>query len=112
VTFEKGINIRGSIGDDVKAVHAGIVQWSDWFEGRGKMVIIDHGERHYTLYAHLSEFFVSKGAYVRKHQVIGRLGDTGSLQGGMLHFEIRNRATPLDPARWLRPRPRRNRSSR
>lgn len=103
VTVSKGIDIRGRLNDEVRAVHAGIIGHADWHEGYGKLVAIKHGERFITIYAHLSDFAVSKGDYVRKREVIGHLGDTGTLQGSILHFEIRQRVEPVDPLRWLRP---------
>jgi murein DD-endopeptidase MepM/ murein hydrolase activator NlpD len=66
------------------------------------MVIINHGENYYTLYAHLQEMFKKKGDPVDAGEVIATLGDTGSLKGVCLHFELRHHGKPVDPLKWLK----------
>jgi len=66
------------------------------------MLILNHGDGYYTLYAHLSASTVSRGQEVTAGQVIGRVGDTGSLKGSILHFEVRKGRTALNPLNWLR----------
>jgi murein DD-endopeptidase MepM/ murein hydrolase activator NlpD len=104
-TFNKGIDIGAPIGNDIKAVFEGIVLFSDWFRGYGKMAIIDHGQGFFTLYAHASELLVKVGDKVSPRQVIGRVGDSGSPEGSRLHFEIRQNGKPVDPLQWLVPNP-------
>lgn len=100
--FKRGIEIQTPPGDDIRAVYSGSVVYSDWFKGYGKMLIINHGERYYSLYAHASEIFPKVGETVSAGQVIGKAGDTGSFKGPILYFEIRHRGEPLDPLSWLR----------
>jgi murein DD-endopeptidase MepM/ murein hydrolase activator NlpD len=64
-------------------------------------VIIDHGLGIYTLYGHLSRLDVNGGDRVIKGQVIGLAGDTGSLKGPKLYFEIRRNGEAVDPLAWL-----------
>ncbi|MGH7829080.1 MAG: murein hydrolase activator EnvC family protein, partial [Candidatus Binatia bacterium] len=71
------------------------------FSGYGRMIIIDHGERYYTLYAHLSELFKKNGQSVQRGEPIARVGDSDSLRGARLYFEIRKDGKPLDPLAWL-----------
>jgi len=66
------------------------------------MVVLNHGDGYYTIYSHLSEVNVSSGIEVNSGTVIGRSGETGSLKGPVLHFEVRKGATPLNPESWLR----------
>ena len=61
-----------------------------------------YGDSYYTLYAHLSEIAVAVGQDVTAGQTIGRSGDTGSLKGAVLHFEVRRGGTALNPEDWLR----------
>lgn len=102
--FKRGIEIGSSIGEDIKAVFGGMVIYADWFKGYGKLLIINHGNRYYTLYAHASEVFPKVGDKVIEGQVIGKVGDTGSLKGPMLYFEIRHKGEAVDPLVWLKKR--------
>jgi septal ring factor EnvC (AmiA/AmiB activator) len=102
--FRKGIAIEAPLGEAVKAVEGGNVIFADRFSGYGKMVIIDHGQRYYTVYAHLSEILKGAGQAVQKGDAIGQVGDSDSLRGTRLYFEIRKDGKPLDPVSWLRKR--------
>ena len=57
---------------------------------------------YYTLYAHAAEIFVSPGELIEQGQVIATVGNTGSVSGSSLHFEIRKGTMALNPLRWLR----------
>jgi septal ring factor EnvC (AmiA/AmiB activator) len=101
VVFRRGIDIAAKVGDEVKAVDAGQVAWADWYKGYGRLVIVDHGAGLYTLYGHLSQVDINKGDRVARGQVIGLAGDTGSLRGPKLYFEIRRNGEAEDPLGWL-----------
>lgn len=98
-----GINIAALQGQKVISVANGVVVYSDWFQGYGNMVIIDHGDSILSLYAHLSEIIVENGKTVKQGAVIGYVGSTASLKGPMLHFAIRVHSEPQDPLDWLLP---------
>jgi septal ring factor EnvC (AmiA/AmiB activator) len=100
-TFQSGIDIRGEQGEPVRSVFKGNVVYAQWLKGYGNMVIIDHGENYYTLYAHLHEMFRKTGDAVDTGEVIATVGDTGSLKGVRLHFELRHHGKPVDPLEWL-----------
>lgn len=102
VLQQKGVDIRAAPGAPVKAVHGASVGFAGWFKGYGNLVVLDHGEGYFTLYAHLDELAVERGAQVVEGQPLGTLGETGSLKGPYLYFEIRSGQKPLDPAAWLR----------
>jgi septal ring factor EnvC (AmiA/AmiB activator) len=102
VTYNKGIEIKTQAGDPVKAVWKGKVVMVDWIRGYGKFIILDHGESYYTVYAHLSEILADRGDEVMRGELIGRAGDTGSIKGTVLHFELRQGKKALDPMKWLR----------
>jgi septal ring factor EnvC (AmiA/AmiB activator) len=85
-------------------VEAGTVIFADRFSGYGKMVIVDHGQRYYTVYAHLGEILKDVGATVQKGETIASVGDSDSPKGARLYFEIRKDGKALDPVAWLRPR--------
>jgi len=65
--------------------------------GYGCRVVIDHGGRIATLYAHLSSFAISEGQDVAAGEVIAYTGSTGASTGPHLHFEVRVNGTPVDP---------------
>lgn len=100
--FRSGIKISAKKGEPIHAVHKGKVLFSDWFKGYGNMLIIDHGDSYYTLYAHADKVFKSKGDNVESGEVIATVGDTGSMKGTQLHFEVRHHGKPMDPMKWLK----------
>jgi septal ring factor EnvC (AmiA/AmiB activator) len=97
-----GIDIEIGYGEEVKAAAAGNVIYVSWLRGYGQFIILDHGEGYYTLYANLSDISVEAGDAVVAGQVIARAGDTGSLEGSKLHFEVRHKKEQLNPLEWLR----------
>ena len=100
--FQSGINIKADRGEPIRAVYSGQTLFSSWFKGFGNMIIIDHGEHYYSVYAHLEEQFKSKGDPVEAGEVIATVGDTGSLTGAGLHFEIRYHGKPTNPLGWIK----------
>lgn len=102
VTMNNGIEISPREGDmAVRAVHGGKVVFADHFQGYGNLLILDHGQTYYSLYGHLAEFLVQKGDFIKTGQTIGLAGDTGSMVGVSLYFEIRYKTKPVDPLQWL-----------
>jgi len=103
-TFKSGIDIEAGEGTDITAVYAGRVVYTGWFKGYGNLIILDHGSEYYTLYAHVAEIGVKEEEEVHQGQRIGTVGDTGSLTGPRLYFEVRYQGKPQDPEQWLRQR--------
>ena len=101
--FFNGIEIAPIKGEHmIKAVQSGKVVFVSDFRGYGKIVIIDHGRRYYTLYGHLAEVYVQKDQFVKKGDPIGTIGESSFWRGKTLYFEIRHRDKPLNPLKWLR----------
>ena len=100
-TFRSGVVFEAPLGTAVRAVAPATVRFAGWFRGYGRMVILDHGERYFTVSGHLGELVVEVGDEVAAGEQIGTVGDTGSLAGARLYFEIRQGSQPLDPAEWL-----------
>lgn len=100
-TFQKGIDIKVERGEPVKSVFKGEVMFARWLKGYGNLMIIDHGDNYYTLYAHVEEIFKEKGETVEKGEVIATAGDTGSIKGMCLHFEVRHHGKPVNPMQWF-----------
>jgi septal ring factor EnvC (AmiA/AmiB activator) len=101
-TFRNGVDIEAVEGRDVAAVFAGHVVYTGWFKGYGNLIILDHDNEYYTLYAHVADILVKEGDDVKQGQRIGTVGDTGSLEGPRLYFEVRYQGKPQNPEQWLR----------
>jgi septal ring factor EnvC (AmiA/AmiB activator) len=99
--FRKGIEIEAPVGQEIRAVEKGRVAFADRFSGYGKMVIVDHGERFFTIYAHLSDILKKKGDEIRRGEVLGLAGDSDSLAGAKLYFEMRKDGHSIDPVPWF-----------
>jgi septal ring factor EnvC (AmiA/AmiB activator) len=103
-TFRNGVDIEAVEGKDVAAVYAGHVIYTGWFKGYGNLIILDHDNEYYTLYAHIADIAVKEGDDVHQGQRIGTVGETGSLEGPRLYFEVRHQGKPQNPEQWLRQR--------
>ena len=101
ITVQNGIDIDAQYNDQVQSIFDGKVVYADWFRGYGNLVILDHGDKYFSLYAHLSRFSVTLGETVVTGQLVGYVGDTGSLKGAYLYFELRQGEKPLNPLDWL-----------
>jgi septal ring factor EnvC (AmiA/AmiB activator) len=88
----------------IQAVHPGKVVFADYFQGYGNLLILDHGMTYFTLYGHCSQFLVNVGDMVAADQPIALVGDSGSLNGECLYFEVRYKTKALDPLQWLKRR--------
>jgi septal ring factor EnvC (AmiA/AmiB activator) len=100
-TFRSGVVFEAPLGTPVQAVAPAVVRFAGWFRGYGQLVILDHGDRFFTVSGHLGELAVKVGDPVAAGDAIGTVGDTGSLSGAKLYFEIRRGSEPLDPGDWL-----------
>jgi septal ring factor EnvC (AmiA/AmiB activator) len=100
-TFRNGVEFDAPLGTVVEAVASGHVRFAGWFRGYGKLVILDHGDSYFSVLGHLAEIRVKLGDEVPARGVIGTVGDTGSLSGPNLYFEIRHGGESQDPRHWL-----------
>jgi septal ring factor EnvC (AmiA/AmiB activator) len=101
-TLSNGVTIQSAEGTPIRSVYGGKIIFADWFSGYGRIIIVDHGGGYYTLYGHLSELKVTVGEEVEADRVIGLVGDSGSLEGAALYFEIRLHGKPVDPSPWFK----------
>lgn len=101
-SFHSGVNIMADLGAPVRALSDGEVIYASWFKGYGNMMIIDHGEHYYTLLAQLEQVLKERGDTVQTGEVVGTVGDTATLSGPGLYFEIRHYGKPLDPVLWFK----------
>lgn len=96
-----GVDISASMGTPVHAAADGIVAFSEFFSGYGRMVIIDHGGGMTTRYAHLSKFEVVTGQEIRRGDILGYSGASGRVTSPHLHFEVRLGGSPVNPYPYL-----------
>ncbi len=94
-----GVDYGAPVGTPVRTVADGVVSFSGWQNGYGKVIEVDHGNGKTTLYAHLSRQDVRKGQRVQQGQRLGAVGMTGWSTGPHLHFEFRVGGTHQDPLR-------------
>lgn len=104
-TQNNGIEIAPPASDlTVRAIHGGKVVYADFFPSYGNLLILDHGGSYHSLYGHCAEFLVKTGDIVTAGTPLALAGDTASLSGVSLYFEIRHQTKPVDPLLWLRRR--------
>lgn len=103
-TENTGIDIEAKPGSPVYAVAAGKVTVGTWMRGYGTTLIVSHPGGFYTVYTHLDDILVNIGAIVKAGTVIATVGDSGSLEGARLHFEVWERKVKHDPEIWLKKR--------
>ena len=96
--FHKGVDIAMPVGRDVPAARAGQVTFAGEQGAYGLTVVVSHGDRVSTRYAHLSEIKVQAGDAVADGQTIALSGATGRVTGAHLHFEVLEDGQPIDPA--------------
>jgi septal ring factor EnvC (AmiA/AmiB activator) len=101
VLQQSGIDLRAEEGALVRAPFAGTVSAARWVDGFGRTVVLDHGDGWFTVYGHLQAFWTEPGRPVRRRQVLGTVGASGSEKGAFLYFEIRRGPEPVDPLDWL-----------
>lgn len=99
--FHSGIDIAVGHNTPIAAVDHGVVIYSGWNGGYGKMISIDHGNQISTLYAHCNHLHVNVGERVSQGQIIALSGSTGLSTGPHLHFEVRVNGTPANPRSYL-----------
>lgn len=91
IRAHKGTDYAAAIGTPIKSTGDGRVIFRGWKGGYGNTLVIQHGSRYQTLYAHLSRFNrnAKRGRYVKQGQIIGYVGTTGLSTGPHLHYEFR-----------------------
>jgi len=96
-----GYFIEAGTGAAVRAIADGTVVYSDWLQGFGMLVILDHGDGYMTLYGGNREVTVRKEDWVQTGSTIATVGDSGGQKTSGVYFEIRHNATPVDPKEWV-----------
>jgi murein DD-endopeptidase MepM/ murein hydrolase activator NlpD len=100
-TLHRGMRFLAPRGTPVRAVAPATVVHAGWVRGHGRVLVLDHGEGFHTLLAHLDAFGCEVGQRVAAGQQVGTVGDSGSLEGAALYFELRQGGLARDPVDWL-----------
>jgi hypothetical protein len=100
-----GVDVGVPIGSEVRAVRAGVVFFAggDPCCSYGNFIVVAHDDGWSSVYGHLSKFLAKAGDPVVQGQVIALSGDTGTVDGPHVHFELRAQGRPVDPLDHLRP---------
>ena len=101
LAWHNGIDFAGKDGSNIISVGSGVVIWSGDRHGYGLMVEINHGGGLVTRYAHAKALMVKVGDIVSKGQTIALMGSTGRSTGPHVHFEVRYKGKPIDPAPYV-----------
>lgn len=97
-----GLLIGAPAGVAVKAVADGTVVFSDWMNGYGLILIIDHGNGYMSLYAHNEALLRDAGDRVKRGDAVASVGNSGSSGPTALYFELRRNGDPVNPNTWLK----------
>ena len=102
VTASNGIRIEAEPGAEARAIFDGTVIYAEWFKGYGNLVILDHGNRVFSLYGNLRPTAFTAGRKISAGDSVGFVAASETAEAGSLYFEIRENNEPADPATWLR----------
>lgn len=103
-TMSNGVDIKVRKGETVTCVASGRVDYIGWMRGYGKFVIVNHFGGYLSIYAHLDKVTVAEDQEIKYGQEVGLAGETGSLNGPKLHFQIRQSSETQNPREWLEKR--------
>jgi septal ring factor EnvC (AmiA/AmiB activator) len=98
----EGVLLSVERGAPVRAVYSGRVVYSDWLQGLGLLIIVDHGDGYWSLYGHNDRLYKAVGERVSSGEPVAAAGDSGGRSQPELYFEIRKGGKPVDPGAWFR----------
>lgn len=98
----KGIFIRATEGEQVRAVGAGQVVYADWMRGFGNLMIVDHGEAYLSIYGNNESLLKQTGDTVTLGESVATVGRSGGNEQTGLYFELRYLGKPFDPLKWVK----------
>ncbi len=101
-TVSNGVALALPAGSPVRAVYAGKAAYAQWLSEYGNLVILDHGDGVFTLYAWLQSIAVTPGSFVPVGATVGLAGVGPGREEAGLYFEVRDRQKANDPVAWLR----------
>lgn len=100
--MHEGVDFAAPAGMPIHAAAAGVVVSAAPHPEYGNLIEIDHGQGLITRYAHAATLVARTGAFVKRGETIGTVGNTGRSTGPHLHFEVRMNGIAQNPDRFLR----------
>jgi murein DD-endopeptidase MepM/ murein hydrolase activator NlpD len=100
-SYHNGVDFRAPVGTPVFAANSGIVKMAENLFYSGKVVIVDHGNLIFTIYAHLSKIEVAAGQQIEKGQQLGLTGATGRVSGPHLHWGVKVNGAAVNPIQFI-----------
>ncbi|MCP4000839.1 MAG: peptidoglycan DD-metalloendopeptidase family protein [Gammaproteobacteria bacterium] len=97
----QGVLLDAPAGSNVRAVYHGRVVFSDWLDGMGLLIIIEHGDGYMSLYGHNQDLLKEVGDWVAPDETVAHVGDSGGRAAAGLYFEIRKNGEPVNPGKWM-----------
>lgn len=97
----RAIIIEAPEDSPIRAVFSGKVIYTGWFDGYGNIIILDHGDKYYSISGYTSKVLKKVNERVAEGEIVALVGDTCSIRGPCLYFEIRHKGKPEDPLEWL-----------
>ena len=103
--FHKGVFLRAPHLSPVTSIFNGKVVFANPLRGYGKTIIIEHSDHYHSIYAHNHHFKVAVGDLIQEGQEIASSGQSSTLFGEGIYFELRYFSSSIDPLPWLRNHP-------
>ncbi len=100
-SLNQGLVFQAPEGTAVRAIYSGKVVFSDWLNGYGLLLIIDHGQGFMSLYAHNQTLLKTKGVMVTPGENIAAVGHSGGSKNNNLYFELRQHGKVVPASSWL-----------
>jgi septal ring factor EnvC (AmiA/AmiB activator) len=97
----KGLFVKASANQPVKAIASGRVVFADWMRGFGNLLILDHGKGYMSLYGNNETLYKQVGDVLRGGDTIAAVGNSGGNEESGLYFELRHEGQPMDPMKWI-----------
>jgi murein DD-endopeptidase MepM/ murein hydrolase activator NlpD len=101
-SYHNGVDFRAPVGTPVFAANSGIVKIAEDLFYSGNVIIVDHGNLVFTIYAHLSKIEVTAGQQIEKGQQLGLTGATGRVSGPHLHWGVKVNGAAVNPIQFIR----------
>jgi len=95
-----GVDFAAPKGKEIFATGDGVVIISGYQRGYGNYVVIDHGYSYKTYYGHMSKIAVKRGHKIKRGELVGYVGSTGTSTGNHLHYEVRKSNRPVNPVNY------------
>lgn len=98
VKMHTGMDFNAAIGTPIYATGDGVIERADAeSSGYGNHVVVNHGFGYQTLYGHMNKILVKPGQEVKRGEIIGEVGSTGTSSGPHVHYEVIRNGTKINP---------------